>query len=339
MNGRRRATSLPAGKLAPEFLKRLLARLPTAAPGLLVGPGIGEDAAVLATTADTLVVTTDPVTFVTDVPAAWLVQINVNDIAAMGARPRYLAVTALFPEGTTTTPQVESLFGELADVCRRLAITVIGGHTEVTPAVNYPVLTGILVGEAPRDHIHRSADARVGDAILLAGWAAHEGGAIIARERFGETRRLLGEDGARAVAAWADFPNLLVLDAAQALAGRPGVHALHDATESGVAGAVREVMTASGVGCLLRQADIPVRPEAVRLCRHFGLDWRGLISSGLLVATVAADQAEAARHALSAAGISCALAGEVTERRLLLETPDGIEELPDFPVDEITRLS
>ncbi|MBN2430216.1 MAG: hypothetical protein JXQ27_02015 [Acidobacteria bacterium] len=338
MKGKTDPVILPAGKLAPKLLEQFLRRLPTDGPEVLVGPGVGEDAAVLVSTAETVVVTTDPVTFVSDAPVAWLVQINVNDIAAMGARPRYLALMALFPEGRTSAPGVESMFEELAEVCRRLGIIVIGGHTEVTPAVNHPVLVCIMLGEAPRDHIHRSADARVGDAILLAGWAAHEGSAIIARERPAEARRLLGEDGARAVAAWADFPNLLVMDAALTLAGRPGVHALHDATESGVAGAVREVMRASGCGCVLRQEEIPVRPEAVRLCRHFGLDWRGVIASGLLVATVAPDQAEEARRALSEKGISCALAGKVIAKGLLLETPTGTVELPDFPVDEITRL-
>jgi hydrogenase maturation factor len=335
---RNASTALPAGKLAPDMLESLLRRLPTSAPDVLVGPAVGEDAAVLQSTAETLVVSTDPVTFVTDVPAAWLVQINANDIAAMGARPRFLAVTALYPAAGVSPGLVTAMFEELAGVCRALEIVIVGGHTEITPAVNHPVLVGIMLGVAPRDHIHRSADAREGDRILLAGWAAHEGCAIIARERRPETVRLLGESRAAAMAAWADFPNLLIVDAALELAGRPGVHALHDATESGVAGAVREVMRASGCGCVLRQADIPVRPEAVSLCRHFGLDWRGVISSGLLVATVAAEHADAARETLARKGISCTLAGEVTAVDMVLETESGRQEYPDFPVDEITRL-
>ncbi len=338
MSGADSGKILPQGKLDPAFLGRLLASLGSEDPTVLVGPGIGEDAAVVDPGPDLLVVTTDPITFVTDAPIHWLVQVNVNDVAAMGARPRYLAITVLLPEGRTSEAAAERLFSQLHEVCGALDITVVGGHTEVTAAVNHPVFIGMLVGTAAHGHIHRSSDARPGDILVMSGWAGLEGSTILAQERPDEVAVVLGEDGRRRVAAWSHFPNLTMLDAALALASHEGVHAMHDATESGVAGGVRELAQASGCGCVIREAAIPVREETRQICNHFGIDWRGLISSGLLLATVAPEVVDTVTDNLRKAGLHCVVTGQMTEKGLHIEADGQRHELPFFPVDELTRI-
>jgi hydrogenase maturation factor len=334
---RKAAESLPEGKLDPARLGRLLELFRTADPAVVAGPALGEDAAAIQVEPGLVVLTTDPITFVSGASAAWLVQVNANDVAAMGARPRYLTVTGLFPAGSTAAG-VERVFRELADACRALGILVVGGHTEVTRAVTRPVLVGQMMGQCPRDRLRRSADARPGDAILLAGSAGREGSAILAREKPAEAVALLGRKGSRAVAAWADPPGLSVVEPALALAAIEGVHALHDATEGGVATAVREVALASGAGCRLLVEKIPVAAETVALCGRFGLDWLGLISSGLLVATAAPEAVDRCLAALERLGVPAAAAGEILPAGLWLEDAGGRRrELPFFPVDELTR--
>jgi len=93
---------LPVGKLPREHLRSLLRHLPKHDPRLLVGPQIGEDAAVIDAGDRYLVVTTDPITFATDHIGRYAVHVNANDIAVLGARPLWFFVVMLLPESRTT---------------------------------------------------------------------------------------------------------------------------------------------------------------------------------------------------------------------------------------------
>ncbi|MEK7338917.1 MAG: hypothetical protein AABZ75_06030, partial [candidate division NC10 bacterium] len=69
-------TLLPAGKLPADLLARLLAGIPARDPRVLVGPAVGEDAAVLAMGDTCLVLTLDPITFATDEIGYYAVTVN-----------------------------------------------------------------------------------------------------------------------------------------------------------------------------------------------------------------------------------------------------------------------
>src|SRR5438093_8118349 len=105
-----RESHLPVGKLRGELLGRLLAEYATTDPTVIVGPGTGGDAAAIAVGDATIVVKSDPITFTSQNPARYLVDVNANDLACLGARPRWLMVTALLAEGRTTGAQVEAHF-------------------------------------------------------------------------------------------------------------------------------------------------------------------------------------------------------------------------------------
>src|SRR2546426_9674225 len=108
---------LPVGKLPLEHLRSLLRHLPKHDPRLLVGPQVGEDAAVIDAGDRYLVATTDPITFATDEIGWYALQVNANDIAVRGARPRWFLATLLLPSETTTEASVASLFAELHAAC------------------------------------------------------------------------------------------------------------------------------------------------------------------------------------------------------------------------------
>src|SRR6516164_6330982 len=104
-----RKNLLPVGKLPPEHLRSLLRRLPKHDPRLLVGPQVGEDAAVIDAGDRYLVVTTDPITFATDHIGRYAVHVNANDVAVLGARPLWFFVVLLLPEGVATPELAESV--------------------------------------------------------------------------------------------------------------------------------------------------------------------------------------------------------------------------------------
>ena len=158
---------LKPGKLPPDLLKELLDTLPPADASVIVAAAVGEDAAAIdAGGEDLIVAKTDPITLAGADAGRYLLAVNGNDLATMGAEPRWLLVTALLPEGMEEE-QVRSLFADLTAACREYEVALVGGHTEVTVGLDRLILVGCLLGTVSRDRVVRTAGAKIGDAILL----------------------------------------------------------------------------------------------------------------------------------------------------------------------------
>ncbi|MBI2371909.1 MAG: hydrogenase expression/formation protein [Deltaproteobacteria bacterium] len=330
----------PVGKLPPALLGRLLAQYAVSDPSVLVGPRIGEDAAVIDLGEQWLVAKTDPITFATDEAGYYVVHVNANDIATMGGTPRWFLATVLLPEGQTTEALVEQLFARTSAACREAGIAYCGGHTEVTAGLDRPIVVGQMLGTVPRDRLVLTSGARPGDAILLTKGIAIEATSIIARERGAELRGRFDEAFLDRCRGYLFDPGISVLREARILAAFPGTHCMHDPTEGGLAAGLWEIAQAAGVGLEVEADQVPVLPESARLCEVYGLDPWGAISSGALLATVSADEAEPALAALRAAGIRAARIGQVLAATEGLQVHRGgrVEPLPQFVRDEITRL-
>ena len=115
---------MQAGKLPPELLSKLLGKIDIKNPRVFLGSRLGEDAALIDFGDRYLVAKTDPVTFATDLIGQYVVQVNANDLAVMGATPRWLMVTLLLPE-KTLVETVNSIFDQLLEACDGLDIDLI----------------------------------------------------------------------------------------------------------------------------------------------------------------------------------------------------------------------
>lgn len=220
--------ALPLGKLPPELLSRIIDQAPLDDPRLILGPGVGLDCAVVALGDTCLVFRSDPITFVTDEISWYVVQINANDIATMGASPRWFMVTALLPEGKTTEEGVEEVCQQIFKACRHLGINVIGGHTEITHGLDRPIISGTMIGEIPRDELITPRGASPGERILLTKFVPIEGTAIIARE-FAD--KLLGVCTAAEIQTASEFlydPGISVVRDAQIATQAGKVTSMHD---------------------------------------------------------------------------------------------------------------
>jgi hydrogenase maturation factor len=116
---------------------------------------------------------------------------------------------------------------------------------------------------------------------------------------------------------------------------------MHDPTEGGVITGIREICAASNCGVVVRQAAIGLLPETAALCRQFGLDPLGAISSGALLLTLPKDAAPALVGHYREHEISASVIGEIVDPAagLTMRRSDGsLEPLPAFAVDEITKL-
>lgn len=275
---------LPAGKLPQEFLEELLGRFIRKDKRVLVSAGIGRDAAVIDFGDKLLVAKTDPITFVSDDAGWYALQINANDIACMGGEPKWFLATLLFPQGATPTALVEKTFSQINAACKKLGVTLCGGHTEITAGINRPLITGMMLGEAVREKIMQPEKIQVGDVIAVSKGLAIEATSIIAREKQAIIEREYGRFVARRCLKYFEKPGLSVLEEARLARAIEGMHALHDPTEGGLNAALHELAKAAGVGFHIDLELLPLPTEAKLLCDHFGLDILSIISSGALLA-------------------------------------------------------
>ena len=337
--------NLPVGKLKHDFLKELL---PTAnsSASVIVGPQLGEDAAVIELGDTYLVATSDPITFATEDIGWYVVCVNSNDIAAMGAVPKWLLVTLLLPEDTTTPAIVRDIMAQLTQACEAFNIVLCGGHTEVTPAVTQPVVIGQMMGVTHKNALFTSADACVGDALILTKGLGIEATAIIARECEEQLREKCDAQFLKQAQNYLIDPGISVLKDAQIAIATGGVHAMHDVTEGGVSTAAFELATAAGLGVVVYSDKLFGSPilysDITRtLCDMFGLNPLGIISSGAMLIASEPEKGKAICHALSKAGISADIIGEFlpSEHGLWLEDATGTRQpLPIFETDEIAKL-
>ena len=328
-----------AGKLPPELLSELLDRVESNDPRVALGPKPGEDAALIDMGDRYLVAKSDPITFATELIGWYLVQVNSNDLAVMGATPRWLLATVLLPEGTRPDA-VRAVFEQLREACSALGVSLVGGHTEITYDLPRPLAVGALLGEAGKEDVVLTSGARPGDAVVLTKGVAIEGTAILAREARDELIAAGLDAGMIDRASRLLFdPGISVVEDAAVARAAADVHSMHDPTEGGLATALREMCEAAEVGVVVDADAVPVLPESRAVCRALYLDPLGLIASGALLATVSPAEAPDLVAALEWEDIAAGVIGRVTEPEegLRLRTGDGLRELPTFDRDELAR--
>ena len=330
---------MQAGKLPFDFLSQLLGRIEITDPRVVLGPRPGEDAALIDFGDRYLVTKTDPITFATDLIGWYLVQVNANDLAVMGATPRWLMVTLLLPEGIEGET-VANIFDQLRDACKDLGIALVGGHTEVTYDLSRPIAVGAMLGEVDKERAVLTSGAKPGDSIVLTKGIAIEGTAILAREAASQLQEAGVDTAAIDRARQLLFsPGISVLKEARIACDTVEVHSMHDPTEGGLATGLLELAKGAGVGVEVDYDSVPVIPECRAFCVALGLDPLGLIGSGSLLVTVAPTEVPRLLEALANQNIVGREIGRVTAATggLRLRTGGSIRELPVFERDELAR--
>jgi len=302
---------LPAGKLPPEALAKLIGKLPLDDPRVLLGPGVGLDCAVVDAGDRLHVYKSDPITFATDCIGHYLVQVNANDIATTGASPRWLLVTLLLPEKTTTPALVDDVMTQIGAACRALGIVVIGGHTEITAGLERPIAIGTLIGEVERNALVTPRGARPGDRLLLTKGVPIEATSLLAREFPQRLAATLTPAEIEQARNYLFEPGIGVTRDARIAVQAGAVHAMHDPTEGGIVTALWELASACGHTLQVDPDAILVPELARRVCAAFGIDPLASIASGALLLAVAPEGAAATLQALARAGIPAADVGGI----------------------------
>ena len=332
-------TALPIGKIDPRILEKLLALYTRKDKRVIIGAGIGEDAAAIDMGQVLLLAKTDPITHAGSEIGRYAVHINANDIAAMGGTPRWYLATILMPPGTGAH-EVELIFSHISKSCEEIGVVYCGGHTEVTSGVNHPVVIGQMLGEASRENLKPSSGAEEGDDLIMTKSAALEATAIIAIDQGEALKARFPEDLIRRAQGYLHDPGISVLKEAGVLAGIAGVHALHDPTEGGIAAAVFELAEASNLGAVVYGDQIPVTEETRALCGHFGINPLGAFASGALLGAVSPRDSDYAMEALASVNVPATRIGKMVKRQegLKLVKEGRVLPLPVFHQDELSKL-
>jgi thiamin-phosphate kinase len=321
-------------------LASLLDRYAHPAADVVLGPRIGEDAAVVEMADRYLVVSTDPITFATQEMGQYAVAVNANDVVTCGARPRWFLMTLLLPEQGSVT-EVEALFRQVDEACRALHVALIGGHTEVTPGLDRPLLIGTMIGEVAKDRLVVTSGAQVGDDLLLTKGIAVEGTAILAREREAFLKSQGHSDASiQRAQRYLDDPGIAVVKEALVAVETARVSAMHDPTEGGLSSGLYEMSEAAGVSLEVEETQIPILEETRLLCQEFHLNPLGLIASGALLITCRPRDTDRLLKAITAAGVSVWRIGRVVSgvKGVVLTGPEGARPLPAFERDEIVKI-
>ena len=332
VNGKKKV--LEVGKIPNSLLQALvLDKIKIKNADVLVNPGIGEDCCALDFGEYLCVMSTDPITGTAAEVGRLAVHISCNDIASCGIAPLGLLVTILAPEGTTQE-DLEKVSDQLNMAANEIGADIIGGHTEVTQAVNRFVLITMAVGKVKKDKMITTAGAKLGDDIIITKGAGIEGTAIIAYEKEDELLPILGESLLKKAKGYME---MLSVVPEGILAGEFGVNSMHDATEGGLLGALWEVCKASGTGARIEYEKIPLSEETRLICEHFHIDPLKLISSGCMLITC--ENGSSLVEKLAQQGIKAAIIGKVVENGCTIVQKDGSTKAVSEPEsDELYKV-
>lgn len=301
---------------------------------------MGWDAAVLDFGDRYLIAKTDPVTYATDEIGWFAVHINANDIACMGGTPRWFLASLLMPGESSDEALAERIFSDIRKGCAETGISLVGGHTEITPELTRPVVAGVMLGEAEPDRLVTPEGGRAGDVLVLTKGIPLEAVSIMAREKKEDLAEAFGEERVEAAARFLYEPGISVVKDAKIACETVSVHAMHDPTEGGLATAANELSRATGLGVRIDGEAIPVLEEGRLFCAHFGMDPLGSFASGALLICVDPSDVDRLLAALRDEGVSAEAIGEMTAAggRVTIRKEGKEAPLPIFNMDEIGKI-
>ena len=305
-------------------------------PALLPGwQGVYEDAAVLDSVPGRFAFTSD--SFV-----VWPLEFNggnigklaacgtINDLAMMGALPRYMSVSLILEEGLEKS-LLSRILASLRIACQESRVRIVCGDTKVVDKgkADGMFISTSGIGIVPEGRNLSAGNARPGDAVLVSGPIGLHGIAILSQ------RKGLGF-ASEALSDCAALDGLV-----EALLEKvPGTKALRDATRGGCAAVMHEIAKSSNASIILDETKLPV-PDVVKgACAYLGLDPLHVANEGRFIAIVPAGQADAAVFACNAhpTGKGAARIGTVVERQrfpLLLKTIIGGTRPVEMPSGEL----
>lgn len=325
---------MKVGKIPNDILKSMIIdKINNKREEIIIRPRIGEDCGIVDFGDSLIALSSDPITGSPEEVGHLAVHVSCNDVASCGAEPVGILVTLLLPVGTSEE-ELNLVMEQIIKAADSMNVDIIGGHTEVTAAVNRTVAMCTSVGKVHRGAVIKTSGAKPGDYVVITKTAGLEGSAIIAKVKENELKAAFGQS---IVEKAKSFINSISVVKEGLIAARFGVNAMHDITEGGVLGAVWEMAEASGTGVIVQGDAIPVAPETKAICEYFKIDPLRLISSGSMA--ISCEDGPGLVEELEKNGIKAAIIGRMVEngeRKAIIEGKEYELKQPDS--DELYKV-
>ncbi|HIP88390.1 MAG TPA: hydrogenase expression/formation protein HypE [Thermococcus paralvinellae] len=257
---------------------------------------------------------------------------TVNDLAVMGAKPLALANSMIIQEGFDGE-DFERILRSMDETAKEVPVPIVTGDTKVVEdRIGIFVITaGIGVAE----RVITDSGARVGDIVLVSGTVGDHGIAIMSHREGIAFETELKSDVA---------PIWEVVKTVGDAIGWENIHAMKDPTRGGLSNALNEIAKKSNVGIIVKESEIPVKPEVRAASDMLGISPYEVANEGKVVMIVAREYAEEAIEAMKGTerGRDAAIIGEVIAEyrgKVILETGIGGKRFMEPPAgDPVPRV-
>lgn len=283
---------------------------------------IGSDCAAIEVGENVVYLSTDPITGTNSGLGKLAININCNDIATEGIPPVGIMLTILAPPHTEKD-EIAKIMKEAQEEAQKLGVSIIGGHTEITTAVNKTIISATSIGIGKKSDFKRKENIKAGDRLVITKGVGIEGTGIIAFDKESELQEV--------------FPTSLIEEAKSLLdltsVVKDGVIAnnfskgMHDVTEGGLLGALWESSCFYNLGLEIFYEKIFIHQPTKEICKYFKINPLKLISSGTMLIIVDENKVNFLLEKLEENGINAFNIGKFTEsnEKVLIKNGERLE--------------
>jgi len=250
-----------------------------------------------------------------------------NDLAMMGAKPKYLTCSVIIEEGFSTR-ELEKIVRSMKKELENNGAIVVSGDTKVVPkgSVDKLFINTTGIGEIEQQGIS-AHNLKEGMSILVSRDVGAHGATIFAAREGIALESTLQTDCASL------YPEVKAL-----MDAKIPIVSLRDATRGGVSAVLNEWARASDVCIEIEEEKIPVQEEVRGICEMLGFEAVDLANEGTFVLAVASGDADRALEVLQQTHESAVILGTVTQQhsgKVILNSSWGTKRFLDLPTGEL----
>lgn len=314
--------------------RSVLKKIKTHRDEVVSGAGIGKDCAILALSeGEEIALSVTPVTAPVTELSGYAIPMALNNVAAAGAEPVGVMLSILLPEETEEA-ELQQLMEQAEEVCRACHVEIAGGHTEVTAAVDKPIVTVTGIGKKEAARAGYPQGIKANQDIVVSKWIGLEGTARLAKEHKEE---LCARYPVRMIEEAAAYDKYLSVIPEAATAMKSGVCGMHDVSRGGIFGALWEMASGAGVGLEIDLKKLPMKQETVEICEFFELNPYELLSGGCLI--MVTEDGNGLVTALAREEIPAVIVGKTTDSNDRVLYNDDEKRYLDMPkTDQMYRM-
>lgn len=322
------------GKLPNEVLEKIVfSNIKNRREEVLVRAAVGEDNAIIDFGENVCVMSTDPITGATKDIGSLAIHISCNDVSTSGAEPIGILMTILVPP-LTTEKELEEIMIDAGKTAKELNVEIIGGHTEVTDAVNRVVISTTVIGKQKKSMIPNYNDINIGDKVVITKYIGIEGTSILAKELEYKLIEKLEEEKIKEAQ---NMDSMLSVVKEGTIASKLGAKYMHDITEGGILGAVWEASKAVSKGIKIFDRLIPIKDVTKEISNVLGIDPYKLISSGSMLIIMDENKFIELEQQLKDENIKATIIGEVVENGVFLDNNGELKDIDSPESDELYK--